>query len=234
MGSIPPNVSPRQLKPYKVNYPTHDLELAAVVFALKIWRHYLYGEACDIFTEHRVSNNFTQRELNRTEKMVIKEAKDSYGVPLMISTSLEGYETKLIVSIYYTTKSIQPKCPDLIEITNEKVAVANEKTERGYMATERIKLLWDPRASSVLESLVPFEILRTYWSGFVSSGASPQLYSRFTMSSFYPFEGITIINHCMSHLIPFDHIQPDISLSRGTESILESARRVMRNKVFLL
>nr|GFD13936.1 reverse transcriptase [Tanacetum cinerariifolium] len=35
----------RQLKPYEVNYPTHDLELAAVVFALKIWRHYLYGKA---------------------------------------------------------------------------------------------------------------------------------------------------------------------------------------------
>nr|GFA94286.1 putative reverse transcriptase domain, aspartic peptidase domain protein [Tanacetum cinerariifolium] len=34
----------RQLKPYKVNYPTHDLELAAIVFALKIWRHYLYGD----------------------------------------------------------------------------------------------------------------------------------------------------------------------------------------------
>nr|GFC59074.1 putative reverse transcriptase domain-containing protein [Tanacetum cinerariifolium] len=34
----------RQLKPYEVNYPTHDLELAAVVFALKIWRHYLYEE----------------------------------------------------------------------------------------------------------------------------------------------------------------------------------------------
>nr|GFB20171.1 retrotransposon protein, putative, Ty3-gypsy subclass [Tanacetum cinerariifolium] len=42
----------RQLKPYEVNYPTHDLELAAVVFALKIWRHYLYGESCDIFTDH--------------------------------------------------------------------------------------------------------------------------------------------------------------------------------------
>nr|GFB86118.1 retrotransposon protein, putative, Ty3-gypsy subclass [Tanacetum cinerariifolium] len=35
----------KQLKPYEVNYPTHDLELAAVVFALKIWRHYLYGES---------------------------------------------------------------------------------------------------------------------------------------------------------------------------------------------
>ena len=34
----------RQLKPYEQNYPTHDLELAAMIFALKIWRHYLYGE----------------------------------------------------------------------------------------------------------------------------------------------------------------------------------------------
>nr|GFC01220.1 putative reverse transcriptase domain-containing protein [Tanacetum cinerariifolium] len=38
----------RQLKPYEVNYLTHDLELAVVVFALKIWRHYLYGESCDV------------------------------------------------------------------------------------------------------------------------------------------------------------------------------------------
>ena len=36
----------RQLKNYEKNYPTHDLELATVVFALKIWRHYLYGERC--------------------------------------------------------------------------------------------------------------------------------------------------------------------------------------------
>ena len=43
----------RQLKKHKQNYPTHDLELAAVVFALKIWRHYLYGESCDIFTDHK-------------------------------------------------------------------------------------------------------------------------------------------------------------------------------------
>ena len=43
----------RQLKPYEQNYPTHDLELATVVFALKIWRHYLYGEQCEIFTDHK-------------------------------------------------------------------------------------------------------------------------------------------------------------------------------------
>ena len=43
----------RQLKSYEKNYPTHDLELTAVVFALKIWRHYLYGAPCKIYTDHQ-------------------------------------------------------------------------------------------------------------------------------------------------------------------------------------
>ena len=43
----------QQLKPHEVNYPTHDLELAAVIFALKIWRHYLCGERCIIYTDHK-------------------------------------------------------------------------------------------------------------------------------------------------------------------------------------
>ena len=43
----------RQLKNHEGNYPTHDLELAAVVFSLKIWRHYLYGVPCRIFTDHK-------------------------------------------------------------------------------------------------------------------------------------------------------------------------------------
>ena len=43
----------RQLKPHEQNYPTHDLELAALVFSLKIWRHYLYGEKCRIYIYHK-------------------------------------------------------------------------------------------------------------------------------------------------------------------------------------
>ena len=43
----------RQLKVHEKNYPTHDLELAAVVFALKLWRHYLYGVHVDVFTDHK-------------------------------------------------------------------------------------------------------------------------------------------------------------------------------------
>ena len=43
----------RQLHPDEENYPTHDLELAAVVHALKTWRHYLLGNRCEIFTDHQ-------------------------------------------------------------------------------------------------------------------------------------------------------------------------------------
>nr|GEY08307.1 retrotransposon protein, putative, Ty3-gypsy subclass [Tanacetum cinerariifolium] len=67
----------RQLKPYEANYPTHDLELAAVVFALKIWRHYLYGETCDIFTDNKsLKYIFTQKELNMRQRHWLKLLKD--------------------------------------------------------------------------------------------------------------------------------------------------------------
>ena len=43
----------RQLKSHEQNYPTHDLELVAIVFALKLWRHYLYGENFEVFSNHK-------------------------------------------------------------------------------------------------------------------------------------------------------------------------------------
>ena len=59
----------RQLKPHEKNYPTHDLELAAIVFALKIWRHYLYGEKCFIYTDHKSLKYLpSQRELNLRQR----------------------------------------------------------------------------------------------------------------------------------------------------------------------
>nr|GEY73697.1 reverse transcriptase [Tanacetum cinerariifolium] len=67
----------RQLKPYEDNYPIHDLELVAVVFALKIWRHYLYGETCDIFTDHKsLKYIFTQKELNMRQRRWLELLKD--------------------------------------------------------------------------------------------------------------------------------------------------------------
>ncbi|XP_056688567.1 uncharacterized protein [Spinacia oleracea] len=67
----------RQLKPHEQNYPTPDLELAAVVFALKIWRHYLYGASCQIFTDHKsLKYIFTQKELNMRQRRWLELLKD--------------------------------------------------------------------------------------------------------------------------------------------------------------
>ncbi|CAA0809319.1 Uncharacterized mitochondrial protein AtMg00860, partial [Striga hermonthica] len=67
----------RQLKTHEQNYPTHDLELAAVVHAFKIWRHYLYGGQCEIFTDHKsLQYIFTQKELNMRQRRWLELVKD--------------------------------------------------------------------------------------------------------------------------------------------------------------
>ncbi|GKD51508.1 putative reverse transcriptase domain-containing protein [Tanacetum coccineum] len=59
----------RQLKPHEENYTTHDLELGAVVFALKIWRHYLYGTKCIVFNDHKsLQHILDQKELNKRQR----------------------------------------------------------------------------------------------------------------------------------------------------------------------
>ena len=67
----------RQLKPYEKNYPTHDLELAYVVFSLKIWRHYLYSETYEIYIDHKsLKYLFSQKELNMRQRRWIELLKD--------------------------------------------------------------------------------------------------------------------------------------------------------------
>ena len=67
----------KHLKPHEYNYPTHDLELAAVVFALKIGLHYLYGEKCRIYTDHKsLKYLLTRKELNLRQRRWLKLFKD--------------------------------------------------------------------------------------------------------------------------------------------------------------
>ncbi|GJR69053.1 putative reverse transcriptase domain-containing protein [Tanacetum coccineum] len=59
----------RQLKIHEKNYTTHDLELGAVVFSLKLWRHYLYGTKCMVFTDHKsLQHILNQKELNMRQR----------------------------------------------------------------------------------------------------------------------------------------------------------------------
>nr|GFA55228.1 putative reverse transcriptase domain-containing protein [Tanacetum cinerariifolium] len=70
----------RQLKVYKQNYTTYDLEIGSVVFTLKIWRHYLYGTKCTVFTDHKsLQHILDQKELNMRQRHNLKK-KDVGGM----------------------------------------------------------------------------------------------------------------------------------------------------------
>ncbi|GKD32435.1 putative reverse transcriptase domain-containing protein, partial [Tanacetum coccineum] len=67
----------RQLKVHKKNYTTHDLELGSVVFALKLWRHYLYGTKCTVFTDHKsLQHILDQKELNMRQRRWLELLSD--------------------------------------------------------------------------------------------------------------------------------------------------------------
>nr|GFD40467.1 putative reverse transcriptase domain-containing protein [Tanacetum cinerariifolium] len=67
----------RQLKIHEKNYMTHDLELGAVVFAFKIWRPYLYGTKCTVFTDHKgLQHILDQKELNMRQRRWLEFLSD--------------------------------------------------------------------------------------------------------------------------------------------------------------
>ncbi|GKG05431.1 putative reverse transcriptase domain-containing protein [Tanacetum coccineum] len=67
----------RQLKIHEKNYTTRDLELGAVVFTLKIWRHYLYGTKCTVFTDHKsLQHILNQKELNMSKRRWLELLSD--------------------------------------------------------------------------------------------------------------------------------------------------------------
>jgi len=67
----------RQLKVHEKNYPTHDFELASIVFALKSWRHYLYGSQFQVFSDHKsLKYLFDQKKLNMRQRRWMEYLKD--------------------------------------------------------------------------------------------------------------------------------------------------------------
>ncbi|GFS42479.1 hypothetical protein Acr_00g0080050 [Actinidia rufa] len=112
----------RQLRPHEKNYPTHDLELAAVVFALKIWRHYLYGVTCEVFTDHKsLKYLFTQKELNMRQRRWLELIKD-YDLrpkyPLL--DELERAEIEVVAPDTNTMLTTMIAQPTLIEIVKQR------------------------------------------------------------------------------------------------------------------
>ena len=67
----------RQLKNHEQSYPTYDMELAAIIFSLKAWRHYLYGEQFEVFSDHKILKYiFTQWDLNMRQRKWMDYVED--------------------------------------------------------------------------------------------------------------------------------------------------------------
>ncbi|KAG8489151.1 hypothetical protein CXB51_017187 [Gossypium anomalum] len=102
----------RQLKPHEKNYPTHDLELAAIIFALKIWRHHLYSEKCHIFTDHK-SLKLRQRrwlELIKDYEIVI-DYHPGYVYRRMMSLFERSYRKHIVVLCLFIQVKAEHQVP---------------------------------------------------------------------------------------------------------------------------
>jgi hypothetical protein len=111
-----------------VNYPTHDLELAIVVHALKIWRHYLMGKRCELYTDHKsLKYIFTQPDLNLRQRRWLEVIKDyDFGINYHPEKAnvVAGALSQRSHADQYVVKSIQSESCD--EFAKLKI-VANMK-----------------------------------------------------------------------------------------------------------
>jgi len=93
----------KQLRIHERNYPTHDLELAVVVFVLKIWRHYLYGSRFEVFSDHKsLKYLFDQKELNMRQRRWLQLLKDyDFGLNLLeqneFNITLKSFEDNKVL-----------------------------------------------------------------------------------------------------------------------------------------
>ncbi|KAJ9538070.1 hypothetical protein OSB04_030803 [Centaurea solstitialis] len=129
----------RQLKTHEVNYPTHDLELAAVVFALKLWRHYLYGVRCTIYTDHKSLCYFMdQQNLNMRQRRWLEVIKDydceilyHPGKANVVADALSRKGSSLLLRVPCMRMTVTTSLIELIRQSQvEAVKDGNQKREQ--------------------------------------------------------------------------------------------------------
>ncbi|GJS47147.1 putative reverse transcriptase domain-containing protein [Tanacetum coccineum] len=174
----------------------------------------------------------------RSLRLVFERITDSLRKLILSSVNISS-SNGCTFELLYGRKCRAPICwdevgerliegPELIEITNEKVAVAKEKLKE---ARSRRELCW--QAQSSIHGRLRF--WRTYWRGFVSFLHFLRSYSTFTMSLCIYFEGITHYHPLHVDILSVDQIQPDnVFVPRNPESILDRQRKSHeKTKLFL-
>ncbi|GKA26038.1 putative nucleotidyltransferase, ribonuclease H [Tanacetum coccineum] len=120
------------------NYTTHDLELGAVVFALKIWRHYLYGTKCTVFTDHKsLQHILDQKELNMRQRRWLElladydcEIRYHPGKANVVADALSRKERIKPLRVRALVMTLHPKLPSqILEAQTEAIKEENIKAE---------------------------------------------------------------------------------------------------------
>ncbi|GJZ27702.1 putative reverse transcriptase domain-containing protein [Tanacetum coccineum] len=134
----------RPLKPNEENYTTYDLELGAVVFALKIWRHYLYGTKCTVFTDHKsLQHILDQKELNMRQRRWLEllidydcEIRYHPGKENVIADALSRKERIKPLRVRSLVMTIHPKLPSQI-LKAQTEALKEENIKAGTTGMEQ-------------------------------------------------------------------------------------------------
>nr|GEV61717.1 hypothetical protein [Tanacetum cinerariifolium] len=151
----------RQLKLHEKNYTTHDLELGAVLFALEIWRHYLYRTKSVIYTDHKsLQHIFSQKELNLRQRHWIELFSDYY-----CEIHYHPSKANVVADALSRKKRVKPKrevsFPDYVaEIGEGQLIVpelVQETTEKISQIKDRLKAACDHQKSYADKSRKPIE-----------------------------------------------------------------------------
>jgi hypothetical protein len=148
----------RQLKKHEENYLTHDLELAAVVHALKIWRHYLMGNKCELYTGHKsLKYFFTQTELNMRQRRWLELIK-GYDVEIIYHPGKSNVVADALSrNTYCNNLMVREEQPALHEEL-EKLRI--EIMDHGQANELRVTYDLEDRIRTAQKSCVEIEVLR--------------------------------------------------------------------------
>ena len=127
----------RQIRPHELNYATHDLELAAVVHALKTWRHFLIGNRCDVYTDHKsLKYIFTQKEVNLRQRRWLELIKD-YDMKLHYHPGKVNVIADALSRKSYVNTLVSGGLPK--ELAEDLRELRLEIVPRGFVATMEVQ-----------------------------------------------------------------------------------------------
>ncbi|KAI3746036.1 hypothetical protein L6452_08452 [Arctium lappa] len=222
----------RQLKEQEKNYPTHDLELSAVVFTLKLWRHYLYGTKCTLYTDYKsLKYVFDQKELNMRQRRWLELLKDydcelQYhpGKANVVADALSRKEYSGTVKTSLARIDIISNLMEMIKVAQaEALLEANLKDEA--MTKQHLSLAEDGRGLKLFQGRVWVPKLggcqkllleEAHKSRYSIHPGSTKMYRDLKLNFWWPVMKLDVANYmekCLTcSLVKVEHQRPYGSL----------------------